>query len=78
MKLNSQSPKVISIVETQIHTALKSAVAQLDLRGTNPIVTQALCIIDVWFEALAKGVPLSAEEACAKGMEIATQLENQH
>ncbi len=56
----------------EAHSALRSAVAQLDLRRTDHTVTQALCIIDASFESLVRGATLSAEDAFAKGEDWAS------
>jgi hypothetical protein len=58
-----------------IRTTLIQAVGQLDLRGTNQSITEALCIIDAVIDSSISGKPISADRAFLFGKAMAATSE---
>ena len=54
-----------------IRTTIIYAVGNLDLRGTNQSITEALCIIDAVIDSSASGKLISADKAFLLGKAIA-------
>lgn len=53
---------------SELQANLLAAVAELDLKGTNTKVTQAMCIIDEAFAATAKGIKFSPKYIFRSGI----------
>ena len=58
-----------------IRTTIIHAVGQLDLRGTNQSITEALCIIDAVIDSSILGKPISADRALLRGKRMAVTAE---
>jgi len=53
---------------SELHANLLAAVAELDLKGTNTKVTQAMCIVDEAFAATAKGIKFTPKDIFKSGI----------
>jgi hypothetical protein len=56
-----------------IQSTILSAVAELDLRGTDTQVTKAMCIVHAIFDAAISGKSLSPHEALKLGLALASR-----
>jgi hypothetical protein len=54
----------------EIRTVLLSAIAELDLRGTDQQITKVMCIIDATFESAISGKSISSVDALKQGMAL--------
>jgi hypothetical protein len=55
----------------ELRAKLLSAVAELDLRGTDDRITEAMCVIGVTMDAAASGKQISARKAAKLGLALA-------
>jgi hypothetical protein len=54
----------------QLRAILLAAVAELDLRGTDARITEAMCVIEAAIDAVVSGKRISARKAAKRGLTL--------